>query len=423
MPSRLEQLLDKVLRASKDPTKTLRVAGQYPVKTPKEARLVCQVVEKLARLPMDAGALHAPWKDAIHFFQHAESKRAFEVFRDEGLPILYELYDASVELVSAENHLQYDLDFLLKIFAMYGEKPGIDRLITAARNGFNADGTSWSKIFHQLGHDHPFRDAVLAQLSRPLPPRFIGVAFLDWANHLALAGRIRQHPFDSPEGKKRLHDWLVSSRPEEYSYAHSATAALPFLSNPERDQLLALAMDHQDEAVQMEAAWASSKLGSESGLKMLGRFCLNLPTAKLALSYLEELERPDRIPAEALDPDFQAQAEMYAWLMHPHEFGRPPDELTLVDKRDLHWPPTDDRRTLWLFKYRYAVDAEGKENIGLGMVGSVTFALFGETTADMDPLDAYALHCCWELQMNRDKRAPRKRSIAAGRRLLRQYNE
>jgi len=29
------------------------------------------------------------------------------------------------------------------------------------------------------------------------------------------------------------------------------------------------------------------------------------------------------------------------------------------------------------------------------MVGSVTFALFGETTADLKPEEVYALHCCW----------------------------
>ncbi|MEY3443675.1 MAG: hypothetical protein RLZZ519_1956, partial [Bacteroidota bacterium] len=29
-----------------------------------------------------------------------------------------------------------------------------------------------------------------------------------------------------------------------------------------------------------------------------------------------------------------------------------------------------------------------------------------------------ALHCCWELEGNGDKRAPQKRSIAAGLKLL-----
>ena len=35
------------------------------------------------------------------------------------------------------------------------------------------------------------------------------------------------------------------------------------------------------------------------------------------------------------------------------------------------------------------------------------------------PADAiYALHCCWELEVNKDPRAPETRSIEAGRQLL-----
>jgi hypothetical protein len=52
------------------------------------------------------------------------------------------------------------------------------------------------------------------------------------------------------------------------------------------------------------------------------------------------------------------------------------------------------------------------------MYGSVTFALFGESTVDLSAEDAYALHCCWELEVNGDPRAPKKRSVRAGRKLL-----
>jgi hypothetical protein len=52
------------------------------------------------------------------------------------------------------------------------------------------------------------------------------------------------------------------------------------------------------------------------------------------------------------------------------------------------------------------------------MVGSTTFALAGDPTADLSAEDAYALYCCWELQANGDARAPAERSVAAGRKLL-----
>ena len=67
---------------------------------------------------------------------------------------------------------------------------------------------------------------------------------------------------------------------------------------------------------------------------------------------------------------------------------------------------------------------EGKgPDVGLGMVGSTTFALFGEATDDLPPEDVYGLHCCWELQSNQDPRAPEERSAAAGRAILKRHDE
>lgn len=74
---------------------------------------------------------------------------------------------------------------------------------------------------------------------------------------------------------------------------------------------------------------------------------------------------------------------------------------------------------MWLFKFTYAGrNDDGTDEVGLGMVGSITFALFGETTADMTAEDAYAIHCCWELDVNDDPRAPKTRTAKAGRKLL-----
>jgi hypothetical protein len=85
----------------------------------------------------------------------------------------------------------------------------------------------------------------------------------------------------------------------------------------------------------------------------------------------------------------------------------------------MFWPPTNDWRHLWLFKYRYqstSEDEAGSE--GIGMTGSITFSLIDEANVDMPPEDIYALHCCWELEANEDPRAPSERSIEAGRALI-----
>ena len=139
----------------------------------------------------------------------------------------------------------------------------------------------------------------------------------------------------------------------------------------------------------------------------------------VACTYLRELDREEAIPERANDPTFKATAEMSHWLSHPNEFGRIPDELELFDTREIFWPPTNDRRQVWLFKYRYLPEEPGGESeVGIGMVGSITFVLFGEATDNLSPEDVYALHCCWELQFKDDPRAPEERSIEIGRQIL-----
>ena len=118
-----------------------------------------------------------------------------------------------------------------------------------------------------------------------------------------------------------------------------------------------------------------------------------------------------------------ALAEMCEWLAHPMEFGRPPTAIAQTDTRELFWPPTEDRRRLWLFRYEYPPDdGETEPSIGYGLVGSVTFALFGESTADLSPEQVYGLHCAWELEMNQDPRAPEKRTPESGMRILAAHN-
>jgi hypothetical protein len=202
----------------------------------------------------------------------------------------------------------------------------------------------------------------------------------------------------------------------------------------------------------MEAAWAAARAGDQEGLSILHNFAADYRYSATAVAYLRELGAADEIPEAAQDPDFEAKAEMASWLAHPNEFGRVPDELELIDSRELFWPPTGDERWFWLFKYTYlpteeeleddldeeeeddeefddelSDDEEDEEeetgpDIGIGLVGSITFALFGESTPDLSPEDIYGLHCAWELEHNEDDRAPEDRTPESGRAILRLHN-
>ncbi len=148
----------------------------------------------------------------------------------------------------------------------------------------------------------------------------------------------------------------------------------------------------------MEGAWAAAKVGSEAGVKVLTRFCLDPNHSATARKYLAEIGRENVVPPKALAGDFQAQAAFARWLAHPNELGRPPDSLEVVDHRELAWPPEGERKQLWLIKYRVKdTTGLGEDHIDCGMVGSVTFCLFSYKMAQRPPEDAYAIHCYWEL--------------------------
>jgi hypothetical protein len=335
--------------------------------------------------------------------------------RAHGLPELLRLCDLALAEPKPPSH---PLTMIAKMFALYGYEPGVERVAAIARRF--PDAYMLSVAFQVFGDArHPHGPGLMERLRDPLPSGFAAVLTLDLANTLCRQQRLERHPFDTLTGHQMLESWLADQHREHFSYAVSSAASLPFLEDEARNKLASLALDHPDTAVQMEAAWASAYRGGEAGLKFLARLCTDPRSSRTAQQYLEELGRSDVIPEEARDPDFRAMAEMCGWLAHPNEFGRPPDDIVLYDTRELYWPPTGDTRRLWLFRYRYAKQGEDQEDdIGISMVGSVTFALFGEARAEMSPEDIYGLHCCWELEMNEDARAPKKRSAKAGRKLL-----
>jgi hypothetical protein len=422
--SRLQRAIVTGLAPGGDLAEALLALGDYPIATREDAECVCEALERFPLRGPVGGEyrITSPLHALLSLFQDAATEEAAEVFAERGVPELCRVFDESLETLEDDADVDA-LMFLLKILAMYRTYEGTLRVVAAARRPFRPDRFMWSVILGQYDKEHPHWRALCDQLRDPLPEGFLAVAYLDMANNLAIGGALTCHPFDTPAGVAQLAAWLTNLSPEEFSYAHSAAASLPFISPPARDALVSLAMDHPDTAVQMEAAWASARLGSEGGIKVLARYARDPRYSRVACQYLEELDRIEAIPRCALEEDFRAMAEMCHWLAHPNEFGRPPDDIEVYDRRELYWPPTGDRRRLWLLKYRYrAEEAQAEDEVGVGMVGSITFALFGEVTPDLSPEDVYALHCCWELECREDRRAPTTRSIEAGRRILARYN-
>jgi hypothetical protein len=424
--SKLTSALIAALGDPKSAGDRIREVSKEAPKTSAEAELIVRLLKifPLSPEPSVKRAVGSPLHDVLAWMQGTEDEEAKAVLREFGAPELLRIFDETIRVASPDNQLRAttDLLFLLKIVCKYTPNGGSERLVTAVRSPLLKNGYLWSTILNIISKDqHPWQTAIIEALRDPLPDGFSGIAFLDLSNAVARSGKLACHPFDSEAGLALLQTWLLDK--ENSSYGHSAAASIPFLSPEAREKVQALAGQHPDRAVQLEAAWAAAACGEARGYQTLQAACAIPQEASAAMHYLTELGAEDRIPLHAKSDDFKAISEMCQWLAHPMEFGSAPREIRQIDTRELHWPPTNDHRKLWLFRYEYPPrDGEAEPDIGHGMVGSVTFALAGESTPDLSADQIYGLHCAWELEIKRDARAPQKRTAEAGIEILRAYN-
>ena len=403
--------LDEALGSLKDPA----------LKSDREIRLLSEVLQSHEPMGRPSQPLRRSELSMVAALLQNSGDANTALIRKAVLPQVLLLLDRHAEHRDVNG---WDIVFAAKVLSLYGDADVVPRIGKLARSEWLANEYLWTTVFNIYADPaHPHQMALLNELARPLPSGFASIALLDFANTVGREGGLKSHPFDTEEGTASLKRWLESTNEEEVSYAFSSAAALPFLSESRRTALLELARQHRADGVRLEAAWAGAKLGYEEDVARLVSAAVDPNHSERAVAYLDELGLTERIPSEASDPDFRAKAEMAAWLAHPMEFGRPPERLAMADRRTIHWPPTRDLRTVYLFKYEYPPAEDSEEpNIGYGMVGSVTFALVGESTEDKTPAEIYALHCAWELEGNEDPRAPKERTVAAGLRILRQAN-
>jgi hypothetical protein len=396
-PTPLRLALDRGTRPGGKLADELRNLGDYKFGSESDAQLICEVLTRMVPTDSTVGgesALHS----LVALFQNAEGREcpAFDVLATKGIPLLVQIADETLKNPSSRD--RHDVLFVLKILAMFGNKEGTDAVLRAARLPLYPDAWMWSIILREYSQGHPQRQRLFEGLRDPLPSNFLAVSLLDTANAAHLEGDGFPHPFDSPAGKRELEKWLTDPHEEHFSYAVSAAAALPFISDPERNGLIAIGFDHPSKNVQLETAWVAAKLGREAGIRWLAQSCTDVHLCKRAKQYLSELGRADAIPGEAEDASFQAKAEFAQWLAHPSELGRPPDELQIIDHRVLDWPPDREPTKMWLIRYRVKDDTGLKpDDADVGLVGSVTFCLFSYKLNQRPPEDCYAIHCYWEM--------------------------
>jgi hypothetical protein len=369
---------------------------EHRIESTVDAQAVCDLLERVAAENSSSTGRSA-FIVLVHLFEAVESVEcpAFAVMSTRGTELLLRI--AEDNLSASPPHLIDDTLAVLKVLALYGTRAGTDAVLRAARLPLSPDEFMWHTILSVYTCGHSECQRMFLELSDPLPTGFLAVALLDSANCAFQEGIEVRHPFDSPSGIRQLESWLLDK--DQSSYARSATVALEHITCNGRDALLAIALDHSSVDVQIEAARVATKLGSETGLESLIRFCCEVRYSAQAQFCLRELKLESAIPSECQTPPFLAKAELAHWLAHPNELGYPPDELEIVDHRVLAWPPNCERKEVWLIKFRlYDASSFAGNGVGLGFVGSVTMCLFACDLYEEAPEVAYATHCYWEMR-------------------------
>lgn len=339
------------------------------------------------------------------FFDNSNSKNslAFRTFQEKGVPVLLKAYDSVLALNQPED--ETDLLFVLKISAKLGSKESVSRIVEATQRPLAPNSHLWSSIFSELTPKNPITEFVFRSIPTPLTDERISGNLLVEANTLMLTGQIDHHPFDTPTGHQQLEKWLIAANTnsnddrDESRLAIAATSALRYIDSAEQARILKIALQNPSKKIQLEAAGIATQAKLNFGVETLANLCQDVHYSFRAKSYLEQIEKREAIPAAASEPSFMAKAEFSDWLQQFRNLNSLPDELIVVDHREIPWPPTGDKKEAWLIQC-VLKDPTGlsADDAHIGIVGPTTGCLVDHKTIQRSVEDIYALHACIELQ-------------------------
>ncbi|MCA9134880.1 MAG: HEAT repeat domain-containing protein, partial [Planctomycetales bacterium] len=240
---------------------------------------------------------------------------------------------------------------------------------------------------------------------------------LDLANFSVRQGKLPEHPLRSQRAAlSRLLGSVVvrlgrlEKSPAEFgddvaevqrilndsvALTISLCDALGWMEDPQAEESLEQALGLSHRRIQVEAAGALARLGSDRGAERLIDLATD-PVARLrAVHYAEELDLVHRIDEGQRHPHALAESELAAWLARPEQFGFPPSGMELVESRSLYWPSFEEPQACYLFRYSYALPNGQLSNMGIA--GPLTHA-FQADLANLPIDDIYAAFAGWQAE-------------------------
>jgi hypothetical protein len=304
---------------------------------------------------------------------------------------------------SKENYEQIDYVSMSSLSLLFelNRNVAITLMLDGMRSDGMSDSDSWSLILDKFNETDPRYDELLQLCRTELPKGKVAIEIAAAANQRLLEDNDFVHPLDCEAGLKRIEEWLDEKLPEdlkEYGAPLVATVSLAFIKSSKWRELLDMSSRHSDWSVRAEAGWVGGLRGEAGGIKLLVEMAGDVRYSDKAVRYLEELGLQERVPQEVKEPDFAARAEMAGWLGHPNELGRPPDEVTIIDKRKMKWPLEEEAVEVYLLRYVVKDLKESKSESGVGMVGPMTFCHFGLKMEERSFEDVYGIHVYRELE-------------------------
>jgi HEAT repeat protein len=367
------------------------------VTTAEQAQAVLEALSRESPGPRTGS--DTPESILLRLIQQPAGQEAMEYFRPRASPVIL----AAWPRLSGQ-----DRTLALMVLARIGAREGLEFVARTVAAPDGPQGLSVAVILEDIPVESPHVEVLFPTLTPLLDGEDSrALEVLNLANRLVAARRLWPHPVATR--LPRLRRYIESESENDYGPALAACYALALIPGAEALELLELATQHPDPEVRLEALYARSRQGVPGAVEALAQATLDPLMALRAREYLKELGKAHLRPKEADDPVLLAKAEMISWLRHPNEFGEEPESIELWDRRVLDWPPTGDRRELFLFRYRYPFYVYGQDEQteeGVGLVGSVTFSLTGDTKPPPEgtPEDAYVAHCLWELRQEGDPR-------------------
>lgn len=393
----LEQLLSTDMAASRSAREQLQ---RSRVLTAGQAHAVLEALSREVPSRPGSAIEDSPQATLLRLIQMPAAQEAMETFRAHASPVI---------LAAWPRLSERDRTLALMVLARIGSREGLEFVARTVAAPDGPQGLSVAVILEEVPVESPYVEVLFPTLEPLLDAEDSrALEVLNLANRLVAARKLWPHPVATR--LPRLRRYIESESENDYGPALAACYALALIPGAEALVLLERATQHPDPEVRLEALYARSRQGVPGAVEALAQATLDPIMALRAREYLQELGKAHLRPKEADDPVLLAKAEMISWLRHPNEFGEEPESIELWDRRVFDWPPTGDRRELFLFLYRYPVYVYGQDEeteVGVGLVGSDTFSLTNETKPPPEgtPEDAYVAHCLWELRQSRDPRA------------------